>query len=208
MPLLTRTLLRSCCRLAPHSPCKGENFPPPPPLRVGSADERRRRRSCSSRARKALGARAPAWCLCPWWPPTSPPSTWRARRKQRRQAFAQQTELSRDTRPELLPGPSVPVLSATGPPRLNSNFFGPATTEQWLLPLGATVAAASSCSFFLWRCCLHTHSPGAVTTAAPGSPFLSNRAHAPHPRQGPLQPRSDLRPVGLRPRKSEQNPIS
>lgn len=40
MPLLTPTLLRSCCRLAPCSPCGGENFPPPPPLRVGSARTR------------------------------------------------------------------------------------------------------------------------------------------------------------------------
>lgn len=195
MPLLTPTLLGSCCRLAPRSPCGGENFPPPPPLRVGSADERRRRRrSCSCRARKALGARKPAWCLCPWRPPTSPPSTWRARRKQRRQAFAQQTELSLDTRPELLAGPSAPVLSATGPPRLNSNFSGPATTEQWLLPLGAAVAAASSCSSSSGAAA-YTHSPGAVTTGAPGSPFLSNCGHAPRPRQGPLEPRSDLGPV-------------
>lgn len=191
MPLLTSTLLRSCCRLAPRSPCRGENFPPPPPLRVGSADKRRRRRSCSNRARKALGAREAAWRLCPWRPPTSPPSTWRARRKQRRQAFAQQTELSPDTRPALLAGPSARVLSGTGPPRLNSNVFGPATTEQWLLPLGAAVAAASSCSSSSGAAA-YTHSPGAVTTAAPGSPFLSNRAHAPHPRQGPLEPRSDL----------------
>lgn len=105
------------------SPCttqpgRGENFPPPPPLRVGSTGERRRRRSCPSRARKALGAWEAAWCLCLWRPPTSPPSTWRARRKQRRQAFAQRTELSPDTRPELLARPSALVTSTTGPPGL------------------------------------------------------------------------------------------
>lgn len=75
VPLLTPTLLRSCCRPAPHSPGGGENFPPPPPLRVESTGERRRRRSCPSRARKALGAWEAALCLCLWRPPTSPPST-------------------------------------------------------------------------------------------------------------------------------------
>lgn len=118
VPLLTPTLLRSCCRPAPHSPCGGENFPPPPPLRVGSTGERRRRRSCPSRARKALGAWEAAWCLCLWRPPTSPPSTWRARRKQRRQAFAQRTELFPDTRPELGAGSPALVPSTTGPPGL------------------------------------------------------------------------------------------
>lgn len=209
MPLLTPTLLRSCCRLAPRSPCGGENFPPPPPLRVGSADERRRRRSCSSRARKTLGAREPAWCLCPWRPPTSPPSTWRARRKQRRQAF-----------------PSRP----NSPPILGLSFWQdplPQSAQQQdppgLIPISlAPRPQNSGCSLLGPRSQLHPRAPLPLallpTHTAPAQlpprrldrRFLATARMRPTPAWDHLEPRSDLGPVwfALRPRKSEQNPTS
>ena len=152
-------------RPARHSPCRGS---PSPARRQGWAQRVRGgcgagvrepgRETCPKRnwvqGRQPGALRSPALT-------TSPPSTWRGEGRQWGEALAQRPGPPRGTRPEL--GRDLCPLRDVIP-RPDSRPSALAATEQQRLPLGAAVAAASSCSSFSGAAA-YTHSrctPNAV----------------------------------------------